>query len=59
MQYEFDDFRSARDAVDCMHNKRIFDRVITVEPTRKNSGPDRRRERADDGPYNRPDKRTP
>jgi hypothetical protein len=42
-----------------MHNKRIFDRVITVEPTRKNSGPDRRRERADDGPYNRPDKRTP
>jgi hypothetical protein len=31
-----------------MNNKKLFDRVITVEPTRKNSGPDRRR---DDGPF--------
>jgi len=42
-----------------MNNKRIFDRNITVEPTRKNSGPDKRRERGDDPQFTRGERRTP
>jgi hypothetical protein len=36
--------------------KKLFDRVITVKPTRKNSGPERIR---DDGHYEGGDRRAP